>query len=363
MTGNVVGKGEIDPAGGLTRKDYTALRDRQPADADDAETKPATDIPPIPNMPGEGAEGQDENSSLNKLVSLTVTDSVPVRDVLMELMRRTGANLELDPRVQGSVIITAHEQPFGQVLKRVCLLAGLRYRVEGEFIHVEPDDPYQKTYQLDYLSLRRQTESETAIATNVFDTDVGDTGSATGGSSSGHSGTTMTQNNSTSKVSGRSDADFWAETEKSIAQILASTERKAGAKVNYSIDKQAGIVTIYGDQRQQDAIAAYFSALRRKAYAQVLIDARIIEVELDDDYQAGIDWSAAIGKAFGIAANFGPQAALNTNGFFTAGIKSTDFNSIITLVQTFGTTRVLSAPRVTVLNNQTAVMKVATNQV
>ncbi|MGB9152737.1 MAG: secretin N-terminal domain-containing protein [Alphaproteobacteria bacterium] len=364
LPSRVVGNGDIDPSGGLTRNDYTALRDRQPADADEPNKKPATQIPPIPSMPGGEMAESVPDSALNKLVSLTVTDSVPVRDVLMELMRKTGANLELDPRVQGSVIITAHEQPLGEVLQRVCTLAGLRYTVDGNFIHVEPDEPYQKTYQLDYLSLSRRTDSATAIATNVFDTDVGGT-SATGGAASGGSqgSSTAMENNSTAKVSGRSDADFWAETDKSIAQILSSNERKPGSKINYSIDKQAGMVTIYGDQKQQDAIATYFDKLRHKANAQVLIDARIIEIELDDDYQAGIDWGAVIGKAFGVAANFGAAPALGTNGFFTAGITGSNFTSVINLVQTFGTTRVLSAPRVTVLNNQTAVMKVATNQV
>jgi general secretion pathway protein D len=94
-----------------------------------------------------------------------------------------------------------------------------------------------------------------------------------------------------------------------------------------------------------------------------LIDARIIEVELDDSFQSGIDWNGVFKSAAGAAANFGTEAALNTNGFFTAGVTGTNFGGLINLVQTFGTTRVLSAPRVTVLNNQTAVMKVATNQV
>ena len=222
-----------------------------------------------------------------------------------------------------------------------------------------------QTYQLDYLSLSRKTSSETAIATNVFDVDVSGNGTVSGSSSSGGNngnGAAATQNNSTSKVSALSEADFWPEAEKSIAQILASNERKPGAKVNFSIDKQAGMVTIYGDQRQQDAIASYFDELRRKAYGQVLIDARIIEVELNDSYQAGIDWNAVIGKAFGAAANFAPQTLGATN-FFTAGVTGSNFNAILNLVQTFGTTRVLSAPRVTVMNNQTAVMKVATNQV
>jgi general secretion pathway protein D len=103
--------------------------------------------------------------------------------------------------------------------------------------------------------------------------------------------------------------------------------------------------------------------LRKKSNAQVLIDARIIEVELDDSFQSGIDWNGVFKNAAGIATNFGTLASFNSNGFFTAGVSGTNFNGLINLVQTFGTTRVLSAPRVTVLNNQTAVMKVATNQV
>lgn len=349
---------DIDPAGGLSRADYLALRQREPQEPDDKKTPP-----PIPTLPDEDLPSSN-HAGMDKKVSLTVTDSVPVRDVLMELMRKTGANLELDPRVQGSVILSAHDQPFEEVLRRICRLAGLRYTVDKDFIHIEPDDPYQKSYALDYLSLTRHASSETGIATNVFDVDVGTSGTNGGANSGGtNSSSATTQNNSTAKVSGHSDADFWAETEKSLTQILAAHARKPNNKGEFSIDKQAGIVTLFGDQQQQDAIADYFNQLRRKAYAQVLIDARIIEVELDDSYQSGIDWSGAFGSAFKGAANFGTQSVINTNGTFTAGVFGTNFSTLINLVQTFGTTRVLSAPRVTVLNNQTAVMKVATNQV
>jgi general secretion pathway protein D len=351
----------IDPAGGLGREDYLALRERHAADDKDAGKKSA--VPPIPKMPDEEEGVAPPDSPLQQRVSVDVTDSVSVREVLLELVHKTGTNLELDPRVQGNVIITARNQPFAQVLKRICALANLRYTIDGPFIHIGPDEPYQKSYRLDYLSLARRTSSDTSISTNVFDVDVGANGTSSGGTGSGNHGSSTAENNSTAKVSGISDADFWAETEKSIAQILGSGERKTNGKVNYSIDKQAGLVTVFGDQKQQDAIAKYVAELRRKASTQVLIDARIIEVELDESYQSGIDWAGVIKNTAGIAANFGTQAPFNTNGFFTAGVTGTNFSTLINLVQTFGTTRVLSAPRITVLNNQTAMMKVATNRV
>ncbi|MDE1900905.1 MAG: secretin N-terminal domain-containing protein [Alphaproteobacteria bacterium] len=358
---NIVTTNDIDPAGGLSRADYLALRNRHGTD-DGLNAKKAPPIPSIPDNADEAPTGP-----LAKRVNLEVSDSVPVRDVLMELVNKTGANLELDPRVQGSVIISAHDEPLQTVLQRICDSAGLRYSIDdGGFIHIEPDDPYEKTYQLDYLNLSRKTTGETGIATNVFDVDVSGNNSGIGGAAGGGgNGVAATQNNSTAKVASLSEADFWAETQKSLAQILAAHARTTGdnSKSDFSTDKQAGLVTVYGTQAQQQAVAAYVAQLRRKAYAQVLIDARIIEVELDDNYQSGIDWTGVFSNAFGAAANFGTQVANNTNGYFTAGLTGTNFSSLINLVQTFGTTRVLSAPRITVLNNQTAVMKVATNQV
>lgn len=365
---------EIDPAGGLQRGDYLALRNRGgQAEEQQQEQKP----PPIPEMPFETPAPPPVPGS-GKKVSVTVTDSVPVRDVLIELARSANVNLELDPRVQGGVIFSAHNQPFDQVLKRICALAGLRYRVDGNFIHIEMDEPYQQTYQLDYLSLARNATSDTAISTNVFDVDIATGfGGGSAGNNSGRNGSNTTENNSTAKIHGASEANFWAEVEKSLAQILASSGHKAGNPSNaapadnFSIDRQAGMVTVFGDSQQQTAVDSYFHKLRRKAYAQVLIDARIIEVELNDTFKSGINWRTLFNGVFNAASNFGPatvgvpfaSSASTTTGVFSAAVDRKDFSAILNLVKTFGTTRVLSAPRLAVLNNQTAVLKVATNQV
>ncbi len=354
----LIGTEAIDPAGGMSRADYVALRDRRAPETKEADKK-AESPPPIPKMPDEEVKTPPKNSPLFKRVSVAITDSVPVRDVLLELVQKAGVNLELDPRVRGNVIVTAHDQPFIEVLKRICALANLRYAIDGAFLHIGPDEPYQKSYHLDYPSLIRRASSDTTISTNVFDVDVG-TGSS---SNNANRSASSAENNSTSRVSGTSDADFWAEADRSIAQILGAGDKKGNAKTSFSIDKQAGILTVFASQKQQNAIEKYITELRRKISAQVLIDARIIEVELNDDFQSGIDWTGVFKNAAGVSANFGTQAALGSNGFFAAGVTGTNFSGFLNLIQTFGTTRVLSAPRVTVLNNQTAVMKVATNQV
>ena len=375
---------KIDPAGNLTRQDYLALRKR--GGVPRGEEPPIPDMPdglgeppPIPNMPRmttpPRTEKADKSPLPKKKVSVSLTEATPLRDVLIELGREGQINMEVDPRVEGGVIFSAHKQPFDVVLPRLCALAGLRYTIDGDFVRIEPDDPFQQTYALDYPSLSRKTTSEVSIATNVFDVDVAG-GNTSGTASRSHGGT---DNNSVSKIAGSSDADFWSEVEKSLPHVLASVKKpartaKAGGdegekkETTFSLDRQAGLISVFGTSRQHEAVQNYLSRLRAKVTAQVLIEARIVEVELADGFQSGVNWSALFKDSLNLAANFGSAgagAAMTTasTGLFTAGLDTGDFSGILNLVRTFGTTRVLSSPRLTVMNNQTAVLKVARNEV
>jgi len=374
---------KIDPAGNMTRQDYLALRKRgaadQPAIPDlPPMTSPLQAAPPIPMLPAPIRPIAPNEATLPvKKVSVTVTDSVPLRDVLIELGREGGVNIEIDPRIQGGIIFTARNQPFDKVLRRICALGGLRYKADDEFIRIELDEPYQQSYALDYLSLSRRTTSEVTIATNVFDVDVA--GSNGGGSSTKSSGS-GNDNNSIAKIAGTADADFWNDVEKSLPRVLVTA--KVGKSMltadknapsgqpdaNFSLDRQAGLVTVFGTSIQHEAVQKYLQRLQTKASAQVLIEARIVEVELSDEFQSGVNWTALFNGATSLAANFGAPgagAAMTTasSGLFSASLDSKDFSGILNLVRTFGTTRVLSSPRLTVMNNQTAVLKVARNEV
>ncbi len=349
---------KIDPSGNLSRGDYLALRQRGD-DALFAENVPASP-PPVPALPA--PQKPPKPSLPKKTINLSVTDSVPLRDVLIELGREGKLNMEIDPRIQGGVFFTAHDQPFDKVLRRLCSLAGLRYRMESGFVRIELDEPYYENYPLDFLSLSRSASSEVTIATNVFDVDIGAGNTADKNSN---------DNNSTAKISSRAEANFWGEVEKTLPRLLSSAGRsrnKQKEQASFSLDKQAGLVTVFGDGAQQEAVQRYLSELRRKASAQVLIEARIVEVELSDDFKSGVNWSELFKGKEGLTASFGAPSASDLissadTGLFSARIRTEDFTGILNLVRTFGTTRVLSSPRLTVMNNQTAVLKVARNEV
>lgn len=364
---------KFDPLMGLSRDDYRDLR--SPRDNNQG--------PPMPHLaykPGVGEKGKIAN---DKIISLSITEKVPVKDVLQELASKAEVNLELDPRISGGVIFTAVRQPFSKVLDRLCNLAGLRYRVEDGFLRIELDEPYIKSYPIDYLTLIRKSQSEIGIATNVFSSIQGGKNNNANANNDVASG-----NNSTTKVETAAVADFWADIETNVESILTNTKSVRSLRLDtetakelkqegispakaFAINRQAGLVSIFGTQKQHEAVIAYLAKVKHNVNSQVLIEARIIEVELDENYKSGINWRTLFGGAVNGAARFGSAAAgapfvtaaTATDGVVTLSISDNDFGGILNFVRSFGTSRTLSSPRLTVLNNQPAVLKVARNEV
>jgi MSHA type pilus biogenesis protein MshL len=361
-----------DPIAGLSRSDFQQLHD----------VPPVAEGPPIPRLALQLDKDSGPRIAEDKILSISVSEKIPLKDVLMEISAKAGVDIEIDPRIQGGVNFTATRQTFPRILTRLCRIASLRYKVEEGVVQVEPDDPYLKTYALDYLSLSRTSASQIGIATNVFAA----VQNITRSNGSMVSTDAQNNNNSVTKIDSSSKADFWPEVEANIESILENTRPKmlraspvvavmkegsVSASKPFAINRQAGLVSIFGNQMQHDEVASYLNRLRRSIQSQVLIEARIIEVELNEDFQSGINWRTLMAGTLNAAARFGPAAAgapfLNattaTDGVVTLSLNSPDFGGILNFVRGFGTTRTLSSPRLTVLNNQPAILKVARNEV
>jgi MSHA biogenesis protein MshL len=366
------------------------------------------------------------------LVSVSVNQNVPLKDVLYEAAEQAGYDIELDPRITGSIIFSAKNKPFDQVIDRISESAGLRYKFDDDSVKIELDTPYHQIYKVNYLSYVRSNTSSISNDVAVVSGEGADTGSKF-------------------KAEAKSEANFWGELDTNITQILG-VNRDAGtlrtkktpqvtavanspapvepvllqangeiaadgsaatatnpdgtpaaaqqvqvaapqATLNitpldeeddtsgsnddpfaarYSVNKQAGVVSVFATERLQKQIASYLDAVRKSVTSQVLIEAKVLEVSLNDEFSAGIDWSAVnlFGDRFSfgvntvgdaLAPNFDP--ASNPALSFGAQYVSGDFNAAIQAMQRFGTVRALASPRLTVLNNQSAVLNVAKNQV
>lgn len=351
------------------------------------------------------------------LVSVSVNQSVPIKDILYELAQQAEYDIELDPNIRGSIIFTARQKPFDVVVKRISEIAGLRYKFEDSFLRVEVDTPYNKTYKIDYLSFIRSNQGTVSSSVSVVSGEGADTGSSYSAASD-------------------SVSDFWGELEANLGQILGGASRtlktnrdprisaveqnpqvaavspqqgQDGVQVQppeavlrveslpvddmddamsssssstdgnrngftFSLNKQAGMINVYANQYAQKEVEQYLTSLRKSVTSQVLVEAKVFEVSLFDEYVNGIEWQAITNDNSGIVRFLEgtdslignittPGGDIATVANFGVGYVGGEVGAFIEAISGFGTVRALASPRLTVLNNQSAVLNVATNRV
>lgn len=404
----------IDSSLDLSRDDYRnmAIPDEQKT-INKAELLPPPP-PPLPNLNQILTAPMPPKISETQLVSIAVTDDVPLKDVLLELARLAGVDIELDAGISGGISFIANNKPFNKVVERIASMAALRYTMRDGVLRIERDLPYIDSYQLDFLNIERSSTSDVNISTNVLSAGGGDSGGSEG-SGSGRSGNAGLNTGSTQTINSITESDFWQSLENGLRQILSYTPASKVAAVSlfsvdgenvavqgnpnvvnpafrqqqtenaprdaevldngafYVLNRQAGMLTISASERQHKLVDRFIDRIRNNASAQVLIEAKIVEVALSDQYQSGIEW-ATLSNKIGLNTNFNPVDF--TNGGFTAtlpdnlisgltgdtdGPAGADLNDFISLVERFGTTRTLSSPRLHAINNQQAVLTFAEN--
>ncbi len=305
------------------------------------------------------------------LFSVVVTDA-PVDKVLFALARDAGRNIDIHPNLKGKVTLNAIDQTLEQILTRITRQVNVRFRVEGDLVSVEPDVPYLRSYNVNYLNLSRTSSSEVSIATEV---------SSTGASSIAESDGEPNVSNTT--IINESANRFWVSLLDNIKAILRggdsyqgkedesdSEEGEAKADDGTSIiaNAESGVITVRASQKYHTEIQNYIERILEHSQRQVLIEATIAEVTLDDNYQAGVDWErlAATGDTgFSFTQNL-LSGNLSTAPFFNLTYNNTtgtNWSSTVKLLDQFGKTKVLSSPKLMALNNQTALLKVVENKI
>lgn len=266
--------------------------------------------PPPPKIGGE------------KLISFSVTDQVPLKDALIELGRVAKIDIDLDRGITGGVFINAKNRPLKEVIDRIAALGNLRYSYQNDTLHFERDLPYAKNYFVDFLSTSQLwVDVETNLSAIISDATAGSSGSASEDSSS-------------------SDPP---------------------ALARYTSNKSAGIISVYGTKAQHEQIAKYLEDVYKTSSAQVLIEAKVIEVTLTKEFDTGINWSwADYGKSISTTGTFGydgatPSITSAVPNVKLFGLGGTLSGSIKALEQ-FGNTKALSSPRINAINNQKAVL-------
>ncbi len=289
-----------------------------------------------------------------------VVNDVLVKDLLFALTRDAKLNVDIHPKIKGKATLNAINQTLPQILHRIAEQVDLRFKIDGPNLVISPDTPYMRTYDIDYLNLVRNSISEVSVATEISTAggSVVGSGGRSGGSPGGKSG-----NKSETTVINNSVNDFWKTLTKNVSLLLDGADSENANRV--VVNPMSSLLSVRATEREHTRVQQFLDKVLTNARRQVLVEATIVEVELSDRYQSGVDW-ARLSKNSG-AGNNGPSIqSLLTGGnlgappFFSLGYAGAErgISATVKLLETFGNTKVLSSPKIMAINNQVALLKV-----
>jgi len=299
-----------------------------------------------------------------------VVDNVPVDKLLFALARDANLNIDIHPNIKGSITLNAVNQTLTQLLERIANQVDLRYQLNGTHLIISPDLPYLRLYKVDYVNLARESTSEISVSTQIISDINRGVGGNSGGGSGGGGGGGGANNNSTTQIKNKSDNLFWETLKKNIQAILTShqTGTKQGSQEdNVVVNPQSNVISVRATNKQHEEIQRFLDQVMVNVQRQVLIEATIVEVRLNDHYQAGVDWQRIAGdftyQQTLLKGNIGQDSPFYAFGYNNANSAFGNISAMVRLLEEFGTVKVISSPQIMALNNQTAILKVVDNLV
>lgn len=349
-----------------------------------------------------------------------VMQNVDVQDMLFALARDARLNVDIHPSISGRVTMNVSDQTLFEILDRVAKQVDLRYEVQGRNLSILPDAPYLKHYRVDYPNIQRDANTKTNTSTSVASTGAGADAASNNGSSSsientannrfwqslvgnvrdllretdkvipdavagGNAGTSpnaaaAAQPNGQANAGGATAANASVATTGAPAGAATAANgrnifREAASVIAHT---ETGTLSVRATQAQHARVSEFLDRVMRAARRQVLIEATIVEVDLSSRYQQGIDWSLVAsggsitdpgvfirptGSSSGMATGGLVSGLLRINRTDTNFLDGRDLGMALSFLESFGTLRVLSSPKISVLNNQTSVLKVVDNRV
>jgi MSHA biogenesis protein MshL len=337
-------------------------------------------------------------------------NNVPAQQFFNSLVAGTRYNMLVHPEVAGNITANLRDVTLTEALDAIRELYGYDYRIEGTRIYIRPLTIQTRMFQVNYLTAQRLGLSNLRVSSTSV-ADVANTGNNNNNNNSGNNnnqqnnnqdnGNNQGNNNSggrmrdASNVLTRTESDFWKELKQSLEALVGNKE--GGRSV--VISPQSGVIVVRAMPDELRAVDRYLRATQLSVERQVILEAKILEVELSSGFQSGINWAAfgtgnnhkitggvvqpgtlvaplprnsspttppdPMGNPGGILARSGfglagAEAAAGT--LFGLAFQTSNFAALISFLESQGTVHVLSSPRITATNNQKAVLKIGTDE-
>ncbi|WP_373991988.1 pilus (MSHA type) biogenesis protein MshL [Duganella sp. BuS-21] len=331
-------------------------------------------------------------------------NNVPVQQFYNSIVAGTRYNMLINPEVTGNITANLKDVTLFEALDAVRELYGYDYKVEGTRIYIRPLTMQTKMFKINYLTAVRKGASSlrvssTSVANAGTSNSGGQSNNGSGGNNNNNNGSdpnnpsgggSQSQRDS-ANVSTRSESDFWLELKTALDALVATG--KDGR--NVTISPQSGVIVIRAMPEELRNVDMYLRATQLSVDRQVILEAKILEVELNSNFQSGVNW-AAFGKfasggnnrfsagALQPGSTLGPlgtplsstgPAGINATpgsligasadavgSLFGMAFQTSNFAALISFLEGQGTVHVLSSPRIATMNNQKALLKIGTDE-
>ena len=357
-------------------------------------------LPPVPAL---AAQLPKARAVLEERFNVAL-NNVPAQQFFNSIVAGTRYNMLIHPEVSGTITANLKDVTITEALDAIREMYGYDYRIEGNRITIRPLTMQSRMFQVNYLTANRKGSSNVrvsstsinTVATNQNANGTGGTATPTNNSNNGQTqngmpGGAQAVQEDASNVSTSSDTNFWGELRAALEALVGGTEE--GRSV--IISPQSGVIVVRALPEQLRAVEHYLRATRLAVERQVILEAKILEVQLNSGFQSGVNWAAfrqgnnsrgsigiiqpgtslsglnggnPVGQASGVTGIGAlPGQTLNSaidaaGTMFGLALQTSNFSAMISFLESQGTVHVLSSPRIATLNNQKAVLKIGTDE-
>lgn len=281
------------------------------------------------------------------------------RELFLSLAKENDLNLVLSPEVSGSVTLDVKELTASEIIAEACALLGCDVERAGRVLRVAPERRETRFFPIDYLLTTRLGQGSLTASTTTGGASSPGAPGAAGGPSSGSG-----ESSSSNSILTEEKVDFFSSLLEEVRSLLSGNEARA------VLNRATGTMSVTDYPRNLAKVAAYLRALDERARTGVIIEARILEVTLDDATKYGIDWSAIPNMSWaGLSGSLAGGAVTSqtlSSGLdtgFKFGVTGSHFSGFLDALATNGQLNVLSAPKVATLNNQKAIIRIGRQDV
>ncbi len=332
-------------------------------------------LPPLAVLPA-----QIDSKPMETKFDLAVNNT-PAKNVFMGIVSGTRYSVLVHPDVRGTISLALKDVTVFDALEAIREVYGYDYKVDGSRIYIQPLTLQTRLFQVNYLTAQREGKSSLRVASgSVADSAL----------TSGRTGATSGGNSDSSKVTMTSKTDFWEELSKSLKAIVGD-----GKGRSVVISPMSGVIVVRAMPDELNNVSAYLKASQISIERQVILEAKIVEVQLNDSFQSGVNWAAfANGPNSQLSVGQGTAGSSLSNSsaltspvlestpgstldpvastllptgtiagtLFGLAFQTSNFAALLNFLESQGNVHVLSSPRIATLNNQKAVLKVGTDE-